>query len=249
MTVSEKNGSILWLTGWSIADSVFNRLREWLPEYHHVTVDYSHADTPEQMKSLTEIAAANIQHPLIIGGWSLGSLLALRLAAKGLADGLLLFAATARFTRPKDESDRGWADAYVRQMCTGIVKDREAVETKFRRMLFTEAEREMRKDQNLPPHGAWTVQALIAGLQILREEEVLSQLTHIHCPVLLVHGTEDEICPYGAALELASLMPHARLDSIPNSGHVPFLGREEQIAKGFRSWWHEQSKNSNSASI
>lgn len=249
MTVSERNGTILWLTGWSISNSVFDRLRELLPEYHHAAVDYGEADTQEEMIQLTEIAAKNIQPPLLIGGWSLGGLLALRLAVKGIADGLLLFATTAKFIRPKGESDRGWADAYVRQMCAGLEKDREAVETKFRRMLFTDAEREMKIDQNLPPLGVWTVQALIAGLKILREEEALTQLTQIHCPVFVIHGTDDEICPFGAAIELASLIPQARLDAIPSSGHVPFLGREEEMAKRFRSWWDEQSNNSSSTSI
>jgi pimeloyl-[acyl-carrier protein] methyl ester esterase len=243
MTVYENNGTILWFTGWSISDSVFDRLRESLPEYHHAIVAYSETDTQEKMKHLTEIAAKKIQPPLIIGGWSLGGLLALKLAA--LADGLLLFAATAQFTRSKEESDRGWADAYVRLMIAGLSKDREAVETKFRRMMFTEAELEMRIDQNLPPHGVWSVQALIAGLQILREEEVLSQLSQIRCPVLLVHGTEDKICPYGAALELVSLVPQTMLHTIPFGGHAPCLGRAEEIAKRFRRWWHEQSNNSN----
>ncbi|WP_336774458.1 alpha/beta hydrolase [Paenibacillus sp. MMO-58] len=249
MNVLDGNSTILWLTGWSIAGSVFDRLREALPDFHHVAVDYSEADSQGEMILLVEIAAQKIKPPLLIGGWSLGGLLALRLAAKGLTDGLLLFAATAQFTRPKEESDRGWADAYVRQMGAGLMRDRESVETKFRQMLFTESEREMKIDQNLPPGGVWTVQALKAGLQVLRNEEVLSRLSHIRCPIFLVHGTEDEICPYGAALELASFIPHARLDSIPASGHVPFLGREEDIAKRIRSWWHEQSKDRSSASI
>ncbi|CAM3521717.1 alpha/beta fold hydrolase [Paenibacillus lupini] len=243
MTVSEKNGTILWLTGWGISDSVFNRLRESLPDYHHVAVDYSEVDTHEKMIHLTEMAAKNIQHPLIIGGWSLGGLLALKLAV--LADGLLLFAASARFTRPKEESARGWADAYVRLMIAGLSKDREAVETKFRRMMFTEAEREEGIEQRIPSRHDWTTPALIAGLQILREEEVLTQLQHIRCPVFLVHGTKDTICPFGAALELVSLVPQANLHTIPLGGHAPFLGREEEIAKRFRSWWHEQSNNSN----
>lgn len=243
MTVSEKNGTILWLTGWSISDSVFNRLRESLPDYRHIAVDYSEADTQEKMIHLTEIAAKNILSPLVIGGWSLGGLLALKLAA--LADGLLLFAATAQFTRSKEESDLGWADAYVRKMIAGLSKDREAVETKFRRMLFTEAEREEGIEQSLPFRHDWTTPALIAGLQILRGEEVFSQLQHTRCPIFLVHGTDDKICPYGAALELVSLIPQAMLHTIPFGGHAPFLGREEEIAKRFRSWWHEQSKNSN----
>ncbi|CAI6087669.1 alpha/beta hydrolase [Cohnella sp. JJ-181] len=249
MNESDNLGTILWLTGWSMPDSVFDRLRESLPDFEHVTVDYCEADNPEKMILLTESAVRKLQPPTLIGGWSLGGLLALRLAAKGLADGLLLFAAPARFTRPCEESDLGWADAYVRQMIAGLSKDREAVETKFRRMLFTESEREAGIDQNLPPCGGWTISALIAGLEILRGEEVLSQLNHVCCPVFLVHGAEDKICPYNAALELISLLPQAMLHTILFCGHAPFVGREEEIVERFRRWWHEQSDNRNSASI
>lgn len=110
--IASTSGTILWLTGWSMTDTVFDRLRELLPGFHHVFVDYSDADSPEKMLLLTETAAENMRSsdistgntralhgPLLIGGWSLGGLLALRLAVKGLADGLVLFAATARFTR------------------------------------------------------------------------------------------------------------------------------------------------------
>ncbi|WP_337102862.1 alpha/beta hydrolase [Paenibacillus sp. YIM B09110] len=248
-------GTVLWLTGWSIQDSVFDRLRELLPDFHHATVDYSDANTPESMLLQTELAAESLRSskglcgPLLIGGWSLGGLLALRLAANGLADGLVLFAATARFTRPKEEADRGWADVYVRQMIAGVTKDREAVETKFRQMLFTDAELEAGLDKSLPPSCSWTISALIAGLQILRGNELLSQLKQIDCPVFLAHGTEDKICPHGAASELASSLPHAVLHTIPFCGHAPFLGREEEIVEQFRRWWHEQSDYRNSASI
>ncbi len=135
----------------------------------------------------------------MIGGWSLGGLLALRLAAKGLADGLVLFAATARFIRPKEQTDLGWAEPYVRQMIMKLTKDREAVETKFRQMMFTEAEWEAGLSEGLPPIGSWTTPALIAGLEVFRRVECLSLLREIECPALLIHGTEDRICPYGAA--------------------------------------------------
>ncbi|WP_341419192.1 alpha/beta fold hydrolase [Paenibacillus filicis] len=178
--------------------------------------------------------------PLLIGGWSLGGLLALRLALQGFADGLVLLGATARFTRSKEESDLGWADLYVRKMMTGLVQNRQDVETKFRQLLLTEAEWEAGLGESLPPIGSWTTPALIAGLQILRSEECLSQMKSITCPVFLVHGTEDRICPYGAALELMAQLPQAKLFTIPACGHAPFLGREDQIANKLRRWWHEQ---------
>ncbi|WP_240416727.1 alpha/beta hydrolase [Paenibacillus periandrae] len=252
-TQPQTHGTILWLAGWSMPDAVFDRLRELLPDFHHVSVDYSDADTPEEMLLLTEITVGNYLYldcvtcrtwtfhgPLLICGWSLGGLLALRLAAKGFADGLVLFAATARFTRSKEETDLGWVDIYVRKMITGLAQDRKAVETKFRQLMFTESEWEAGLGEGLPPIDSWTTSALVAGLQILRSEECLSQLKSISCPVFLVHGTEDSICPYGAASELMAQLPKAKLLTIPACGHAPFLGREDQIADELRRWWHEQ---------
>lgn len=240
-TKPQSSGTIVWLCGWSMPDAIFDRTRELLPDFHHVSVDYSDADSPEKMLLMTEIAVKKAFHgPLLIGGWSLGGLLALRLAIKGFADGLVLFGATARFTRSNEESDLGWADIYVRKMITGLVQNRQGVETKFRQLIFTEAEWEADLGKSLPPIGSWTTPALIAGLQILRSEECLSQLKSITCPVFLVHGTEDSICPYGAASELMAQLPKAKLFTIPACGHASFLGRENQIANELRRWWHEQ---------
>ncbi|MCL6605317.1 MAG: alpha/beta hydrolase [Paenibacillus sp.] len=244
-TQQQTSGTILWLCGWSMPDAVFDRTRELLPDFHHISVDYSEADSPEKMLLLTEIAVGDFRTkpfhgPLLIGGWSLGGLLALRLAAKGFADGLVLFAATARFTRSKEESDLGWGDKYIRKMIAGLVKDRQAVETKFRKQMFTETEWKTDHGDSFPLIGSWTTPALIAGLQILRNEECLSQLKSITCPVFLVHGTEDSICPYGATSELMAQLPKAKLFTIPACGHAPFLGREVQIADELRRWWDEQ---------
>jgi pimeloyl-[acyl-carrier protein] methyl ester esterase len=249
----QTSGTIVWLTGWSMPDAVFNRLRLLLPDFRHISVDYSTADSPENMLCLAETAVRNIlfggglgsrgkalHGPLLVSGWSLGGLLALRLAAKGYADGLVLFGATARFTRSKEEVDRGMADAYVRQMIKGISRDRHAVETNFRKMMFTEQERETGLAESLPQTGSWTIQALLAGLQLLRTENSLSQLPSIDCPVLLFHGTEDKICPYGAGLELVAQLSHAELISISACGHVPFFGREAHIADEWRRWWRDQ---------
>lgn len=252
MTMPSTFGTILWLTGWSMPNTVFDKLQALMPDFHHVSLDYGAAGSPEEMFALTETAASHLRlsaaaaasqstgfhRPLLIGGWSLGGLLALRLAAKGYADGLVLMAATARFTRPKEQMDRGWPDAHVRQMIAALKKDRQAVEDKFRQSLFTDAEWNSGLGAKLPTAGSWTTPALLTGLQVLRSEEYLSTLKEIDCPVLLIHGAKDKICPYGAAEEMLAQMPQAKLITICVCGHVPFLGREEGIAAEIRRWWY-----------
>ncbi|WP_255314137.1 alpha/beta fold hydrolase [Bacillus sp. FJAT-26390] len=247
VSTSMKPCTILWLTGWSFPNVIFNRLHACLTEFHHISVDYSRAGTPEEMMRLIDEGVANARGPLLIAGWSLGALLALKFAS--IADGLLLFAATAKFTRSKEEADRGWSDAYLREMIRSLKHDRHEAETKFRQLLFAEEEGAAGMPGFLPPIGSWTTPALIAGLQILRHEDCLTLLPEISCPVLLFHGTEDKVCPVGAAEELVSLLPDAELITLTGRGHAPFIESEAGIAEQLRSWWHEQQKTNDQPSI
>lgn len=271
----KETGTILWLTGWSMTDAVFNSLRQRLPDYQHLSLDYSVASTPEDMLDLVETTVNRLSRavrsnrldegaahgdigmpelfhvpkgtcgenvpraPLLISGWSLGAVLALGLAAKGYADGLVLFSATARFVREKKERSLGVHDAYVRQIMRDIAKERPDVESRFRKMMFTVREWETGYADRLPPAGCWTPEALLAGLQILRHEDYLSDLARIECPVLLFHGHEDKICPYDAGVELLDRLPLARLVTLNDGGHAAFLGNEVRIEKEWRRWWHE----------
>ncbi|WP_201002139.1 alpha/beta hydrolase [Paenibacillus glycanilyticus] len=244
----EAKNTIMWLTGWGMPNTAFDRLSDLLPEFEHHAADYSKAASVEEFFQITENAAKNLlsanSGKLLIAGWSLGGILALKLSIQGLADGLILFSATARFTRPTEQKDYGWADSYVRRMIRGIGKDRQLTEGKFRQLAFTEFESTL-----LHPAGTWTTTALSAGLEVLRLVDCSTQLPNINQPALLVHGTEDKVCPYKAAEEMLAQLPLATLVSIPDRGHAAFLKNEICLAESIRSWWHVREKNRDRASI
>ncbi|CAH1193659.1 Pimeloyl-[acyl-carrier protein] methyl ester esterase [Paenibacillus plantiphilus] len=246
--------TVLWLSGWSFDDAAFTTLRGHLPaEWRHVPVRYEHADSPEQFYAMASTAAEACRRSaagrLLIIGWSLGSLLALRIAADGLADGIVLLNGTARFVRPKGETELGWLDAYVRQMGTEIKHDRAAVELKFREALLTAQELENGCVQELPPAESWSTEALLAGLNVLRNEDCRGLLSTITLPALLIHGVEDTICPIGAALELQVRLPHARLITLEASGHAVCITRHQEASDEIRRWWHEWQAASDTAAI
>lgn len=239
----KQRNTILWLTGWSMPNTVFVQLHDLLPDFQHVSVDYSAVSSSDEMLQITEQAAKDLlpmtSGSLLIGGWSLGGLLALRLAIRGLADGLILFSTTAKFTRPREQKELGWPDAYVRKMIAGIREDRHITELKFRQQVFVETELVTNKGES-PFIGGWTTPALLAGLEVLRNVDCLPHLSEVHKPIFMVHGTEDNICSIAAAEEMLTLLPQAKLLTIPKSGHVPFLGREAYLAESIRSWWNDQ---------
>ena len=43
------------------------------------------------------------------------------------------------------------------------------------------------------------------------------------CPVLVVHGTSDRSAPYAGARAWAASLPEARLLTVPDVGHAPWI--------------------------
>jgi Predicted hydrolases or acyltransferases (alpha/beta hydrolase superfamily) len=68
-----------------------------------------------------------------------------------------------------------------------------------------------------------------AALKALADSDLRSILPNISVPVLLVHGTDDRICPPGASEYMSSIIPEARLELIANRGHAPFLSSPERF--------------------
>src|SRR5919197_92879 len=61
----------------------------------------------------------------------------------------------------------------------------------------------------------------VPGLELMREFNVLDQLTHIECPTLVCVGELDPITPVAAAREIIEALPegYSRLEVINGAGH------------------------------
>jgi pimeloyl-ACP methyl ester carboxylesterase len=54
-------------------------------------------------------------------------------------------------------------------------------------------------------------------------------LRDLKIPVLLVHGSKDRSAPYGGAREWAMALPDARLLSVEEAAHAPWIEAPEQV--------------------
>ena len=80
--------------------------------------------------------------------------------------------------------------------------------------------------------GAWRTklrpEALaFAGRRLMPGWSVVDRLRDITVPTLVMAGTSDFIFPPEAQVELASGIPHARLELIERAGHEPWLERPD----------------------
>lgn len=87
-----------------------------------------------------------------------------------------------------------------------------------------EADLRMRASEVTPAHTA-----LGQGAAIFRHD-TRRRLADLDMPVLIVHGEEDRLVPVSNAHELARLIPHAELETLPNAGHLLGTDAEQETA-------------------
>jgi len=51
----------------------------------------------------------------------------------------------------------------------------------------------------------------------------------VRTPILTIHGTRDRSAPYGGAREWAQLLPNARLVTVEEAGHAPWIEAPEKV--------------------
>jgi proline iminopeptidase len=55
-------------------------------------------------------------------------------------------------------------------------------------------------------------------------------------PVLIVHGTKDRSAPYGGARDWAASLPNARLLTVPDAAHAPWIEAPELVFGSIRAF-------------
>jgi pimeloyl-ACP methyl ester carboxylesterase len=75
------------------------------------------------------------------------------------------------------------------------------------------------------------------AMDAARREDVRADLRAVGCPVLVVRGRHDRICPEDWARELASLGPHgSRAVTLPRGGHMVPLTHSGDVATAVVDW-------------
>jgi pimeloyl-ACP methyl ester carboxylesterase len=61
-------------------------------------------------------------------------------------------------------------------------------------------------------------------------------LPAIKCPTLVIVGREDALTPPEMTQEIAAGIPGAKLEIIPDCGHLSTLERPEAVNRALRAW-------------
>ncbi|MBO8138453.1 MAG: alpha/beta fold hydrolase [Desulfotomaculum sp.] len=240
---------LVFLPGWAHRPSVWIKQQVFAKRYrcHFIDLeDYWHKQkiyniTPGRSLLAEALAALldDLQNPVLIG-WSMGSLLALEISLKmrQKLKGLILVGATARFTTDVDYAG-GLPPIIVKRMQRQLEADINKTLTKFYSLIFTDAEKEAGFSRQLVDiynrnNANFSTDFLQAGLEYLLKTDLREDLAKSSCgwpAILIIHGSDDNICPFKGGITLAKLLTkvadEVNLIELPKAGHACFFTSAE----------------------
>ena len=234
---------IVLLHGWALHGGLFAPLATALSDRYRVTcIDLpGHGRSPfdpsfTDLASLAQAVSAHLPPACTLLGWSLGSLVAARIALGGdhRLERLVLVAATPRFVRD-DSWEHGLASAVVNEFAAELRRDPGALIRRFLSLQARGDERQVSLLRQLRAavfeHGQPDPAALEAGLAVLTESDLRESLHEITLPTLVVAGEYDRLTPPGAASWMAAQIPGAALGLLKAAGHAPFLSHADEFRR------------------
>ncbi|KPK12221.1 MAG: hypothetical protein AMJ68_02565 [Acidithiobacillales bacterium SG8_45] len=241
---------LILLHGWGLHGGAFRGLMDALSDEFCVTAidlpGFGRSPAGSETMSLDDTAdsiANLIAKPAVWLGWSLGGLVAMRLATRhrDLVRGMVLVAATPRFVQASDWSS-GMAPETFSSFADGLSDDYRATLKRFVSLQTDSgsASRELIRQlrEEVFKHGEPNVESLAAGLELLRNTDLRQSLSETKVPALLIHGDQDRLTPAAASEYLAQTLPGAEMLLVKGAGHAPFVSHTDSVAASIRGFIH-----------
>ncbi|PAB59745.1 alpha/beta fold hydrolase [Anaeromicrobium sediminis] len=224
---------LLILSGWASNEILFHNLIHLLSKDYNVTLmDWNHIkDISFIEKSAMDFFKAKDKVHII--GWSLGSLVALKLlmCSPNKIDKFTLISGFSRFTSSTDYKI-GWSKRIVKNMIKEMDNDHTIILKQFYENMFSPSEHEFYniflKNINILNFHR---ESLHLGLEYLMDRDFREGLSKIKHHVTLIHGTDDLIAPITSSFYLNDHIKCSTLYALKNAGHAPFYTNPVEVFK------------------
>lgn len=230
---------LVLLHGWGLHSIVWDDIMPGLLRHFRVTV----IDLPGMGQSplpndhydldflVDQVASVMPEHAHLMG-WSLGGLVALRLAERlpRRVFSVVTACTSPRFTRGDDwpaamppeilakfaeifdEDQEGTLIRFLALNCKGAMTQKDDIR-KLREILYF--------------CGLPAGRALREGLKILRDTDMRAELHNLDVPLMMLFGETDNLVPAAVMADIEKLAPDIRLALQQGVSHVPFVSAPE----------------------
>lgn len=192
---------------------------------------HHHADS---LPAMAERLLADHPGPLALAGASMGGMLALELQRRApeRVRGLALLGTTARPDTPEMKRLRGEAIALF---AAGRMDEVLRINALF---AFHRAHAARLLDDYLAMLQRAGAEGLIRqNRAVMARADLRPALAGVACPTLVVGGLDDTLTPPECARELAAGIAGARLELLPDCGHMLSWEQPEAVGALLRDWW------------
>ena len=239
INIAGQGEPLLVLHGWGMNHTIWLPVKQILEENYTVTwLDLPghgqnkayEADNLEQMVAAVHDVCDRGTHVM---GWSLGGLIAQRLAYLYPAEikSLILVATTPSFVQRATWS-HAMVDSVLDTFVANLEEDYAMTLKRFLSLQFMGV-KDMQPTLKLLREAivatAPTIAALRAGLRILKETDLRQQLCTFH-KRLWILGEMDRLVPRQLAIDLLAMNADDQLHIIEGAGHAPFVSHPDIFA-------------------
>lgn len=198
----------------------------------HVRTVVESIGTWDHLRLPTPASTHSTPAPAIIVGWSMGGLVALRLAQlhPEWVDHVVLLTSLPRFMQAEDWP-AGWTAETSDHFQTLLNHDPQAA---IRRLALLsslgDANAPMVRRQLLKSTSSASPNVLMRDMRLLMKTDLRHLMRTLARPIRCLLGEGDQVIGPHSQQALAALLPHAAITTVPGTGHAPFLSQPERIA-------------------
>jgi 3-oxoadipate enol-lactonase len=219
-------------TSWDEAASLLDK------EFDVITPDLrgfgqsSTVETPYTVSDMADDLAGLLEHlgidKVALAGHSMGGYVALAFAKKypQKVSGLGLVSSQAAADSPEGKDRRYHTATDVAEKGVGVIA--EAMTPKLSADARVQA---IVRDVI----GKQSKSGVIGALKAMAErEDLISHLSSVTFPVVLIHGNADVLIPIERAKEIKAVLPSAQFVELEGAGHMPMMEFARETAQGLK---------------
>ena len=243
---------LVMIHGWGMHSGVWQPLIKRLSaKYMLYLVDLpgmgnSRPVEPYHLYNLADEVAEVIPGVSDVLGWSLGGLVAQRIALNqpDRIRRLVLVGSTPKFVSAPDWP-AGVDPANFSAFAESVNHDYKAAILQFLTLQCMQSSdrratiKQLRASFDTRPTPTQTT--LQRALHILLESDLRAEIANIRKPTLLIHGDRDTLTPVQAAHWMMQQLPHGFLRVISGAAHAPFLSHSDQFVEALNQFLEPQT--------
>lgn len=230
---------LVMIHGWGMHSGMWMQAKDLLSQHFELHLidlpgmGYSESLSEYDLDKVAQEIALFTPKNAYLLGWSLGGLIAMKIAMHQPVKKLVLIGSTPCFVN-REDWELGTPTEVFQTFFADVIQDFESTMHKLLALIAmgggnARGTAKVLK-QEFSARPLPSEKALQDTLNILLHTDLRKELSQIKALTLLLHGEHDKLAPIGAAVWLSTALPNAKLHEIKGAAHEPFLSHPQVFA-------------------